>query len=84
MKKLNKYLVGGGGRPMKLVHAASEAEAVKVWRKKTGIEDGDAPKVSTVLERVKKATKKTSGKKPAAGKGKPAEAVPKGEQEGEA
>lgn len=84
MKKPNKYLVGGGGRPMKLIHAMSEAEAVKAWRKKTGIEDGDAPVVSTVLERGQKTTKKTSGKKPAAGKGKPAEAAPKGEQEGEA
>jgi len=84
MKKPNKYLVGGGGRPMKLIHAASEAEAVKAWRKKTGIEDGEAPKVSNVLERGKKAGKKTSGKKPATGKGKPAEAAPDGKQEGEA
>lgn len=82
MKKPNEYLVGGGGRPMKLVRAMSEDEAVKAWRKKTGIEDGEAPKVSTVLERVKKAAKKTSGKK-TTGRGKASEA-PRGEQEGEA
>ena len=85
MKKLNEYLVGGWGRPMKLVHAASEAEAVKAWRKKTGIEDGEAPSVSTVLERGKKTVKKATPKKAGgkAGKTSAGEAS-RGEQEVEA
>ena len=84
MKNLNEYLVGGGGRPMKLVRATSEAEAVKVWRKKTGSEDGDAAQVSTVLARGQKTAKKTSSKKNAGKAGGKTSEASKGEQEGEA
>lgn len=38
-KKLNDYLVGGDGLPMKFIKAANVTEAKKVWKMKTKRKD---------------------------------------------
>lgn len=73
MKKLNKYLVGGKGLPMKFIQAATPAEAMKVWKKKTKREK-DTPAI-TVVGQEKEKQKAAPKKKEDGGSGK---------QEGEA
>ena len=58
MKKLNGYLVGGKGLPMKFIRAENVKDARRLWRAKTNSGKSTAPAVSQVTWRKPRPRKK--------------------------
>lgn len=61
MKKLNGYLVGGKGLPMKFIRAENVQDARRVWREKTRAGKTTSPAVSQVTWRKPRPRQKKGG-----------------------